>query len=34
MKSARASWFLLLCGGSAVAHHGNSEFALAADGKR
>jgi hypothetical protein len=28
MKSARASWFLLLCGGSAVAHHGNSEFDL------
>ena len=28
MKHARASWLLLLCGGSAFAHHGNSEFDL------
>ena len=28
MKLAHASWLLLLCGGSALAHHGNSEFDL------
>ena len=28
MKPAHASWLLLLCCGSAVAHHGNSEFDL------
>jgi len=28
MKHARLSWLLLLCSGSAVAHHGNSEFDL------
>jgi len=28
MKHARASWLLLLCGGPAVAHHGNAEFDL------
>ena len=28
MKRARASWLLLLCCGSAAAHHGNSEFDL------
>src|SRR5262245_61474008 len=28
MKTARALWLLLLCCGSAVGHHGNSEFDL------
>jgi hypothetical protein len=28
MKHARVSWLLLLCGASAFAHHGNSEFDL------